>query len=88
MLVVRGLDVVAALAASSRWPSRCAACWSSGHLLIRYYAGSAASCPAYHSGLLVLPASRVVVASSDQPDRIDPVRTSPGDQDRSGRNRT
>ena len=37
---------------------------SSGHCTIRYGAGIAASCSAYHQGLLVLPTSRVVAAST------------------------
>jgi len=40
-----------------------AASWSSVQLTLRYDAGMAASCSAYHTGLLVLPTSRVVSAS-------------------------
>jgi len=41
-----------------------AASRSSGHRTIRYDAGIAASCSAYHVGLLVLPTRRVVAAST------------------------
>src|SRR2546430_17701726 len=51
-------------AASSRPPRRRAAFRISGEPAIRYGAGIAASCWAYHAGLLVLPTRRVVPASS------------------------
>src|SRR5208283_3923701 len=51
-------------AASRRCPMTRAASLSWGHRTIRYGAGIAVSCSAYHAGLLVLPTRRAVSASS------------------------